>query len=349
MSTPHFLAHRCLSFVFPLVALAALPACSSDDGSSDTPDTATDGSASDGAGGSTDASASDAGDHDAGPTDAGDDDAGPTDAATTDAGSADAATGDAGTTDAGTTDAGTTDAGPAPKRPFVAHKLAIAGVWESAFGGNETLSDTAWATPYGVASVAKFDNDKRWVITQNSKDDKFNPNTFSKVVWTAPKTETKDGFALSSIYVCTVDFGLATADLAEATTKTADDSDPAKSGCGSFGWTQLSAVEVAGTWKTNFGSEEQINRQAWGFAWLRAFTNGKNVAYTQNPEDAKYGPSTFNKLTWTTTKDGKWFYCTVDFGLKSLADAQKSTKEADATDPAKSGCGGFSWTEMSAK
>lgn len=136
--------------------------------------------------------------------------------------------------------------------------------------------------------------------------------------------------------------------MAEETTKTADDTDPNKSGCGNFGWTKLSGIETVGDWKTNFSTDEKITRHAWSFAWLRGFENGKNVAYTQNAPDAKFNPSEFSKLVWTETKDGKWWYCTVEFGLKTLDDAKKSTKTADDSDPAKTGCGNFSWTQMMA-
>ncbi|MCO4761681.1 MAG: hypothetical protein KC502_09270 [Myxococcales bacterium] len=318
--------------------------CGADDGTDDSnAGTTTDG------GVSSDGSASDGTVEDAGGQDAGGQDAGSTD--TEGASGDDAASDDAAQTtgDAGTTDGGSVDAGAPAKRPFTAHKIAIAGVWESSFGGNEIIDDTAWATPYGAAKIVKTDNTKRVVFTQNAKDDKYNPSKFNKVVWTAPSKETKDGFEVTTIYQCTVAFGLDSLALAEQNTQTADDSDPAKSGCGKFPWTKLSALETAGEWQTNFKTSETINRQAWGFAWVRGFENGKNVAYTQNPADAKYSPNKWNKLVWTTPKGGKWHYCTVDFGLDSLKAAQESKKTADSSDPAKSGCGGFSWTEMSAK
>ncbi|HAN30728.1 MAG TPA: hypothetical protein DCQ06_03955 [Myxococcales bacterium] len=147
-------------------------------------------------------------------------------------------------------------------------------------------------------------------------------------------------------YVCTVAYGLDSLELAEGSTQTADDSDPAKSGCGGFGWTGLSTIETEGTWKTNFGGVEIINRQAWSKSWLRGFVNKDRVAFTQNPEDAEYAPGRFNRLQWTANSAGKWYYCTTDFDLESLQAAKDSTKTADDSDPAKSGCGGFAWTEM---
>lgn len=337
------LLHRLL-MLLAFTAALSLSACGSDDGGDGK------GAPSDAAsvdGGATDGTSGDDG---SAAEDGGADAAAAEDGLSEDGQSAGDAMSDAGATgDAGTTADATA---PAP-RPFTPHKIAIAGVWESNFGGNETITDKAWATTYGASQVIKFDNDKGVVYTQNAKDDKYNPSKFNKIMWTAPKQSAADGFQVWSMYYCTVDFGLDSLAMAEASTKTADSTDPAKGGCGTFPWTQLTALETVGEWKTNFGGTETINRQAWSYAWVKAFENKKNVAYTKNPADAKYNPGKWNKLVWASPKSGdkagKWYYCTVDFGLDSLDAAKKSAKKADDKDLTGKGCGGFSWTEMTAK
>ncbi len=296
-----------------------------------------------------DTSPTDGGSADGGASDSGSDDVGSTDAGSADAGSADAGSVDAGSGDAGSGDAGAVDAGPPPKRPESADKIAIAGVWQSSFGGNETVADKAWSAGTGNTEVVEFDNAGRWVITRNPDDAKYNPGKFNKVVWTNPEVVDAGGWKARVFHYCWVDFGLDTAALAKASTHTADDSEPEKSGCGKFPWTRLSSLETVGSWKTNFGGAEEINTHAWSFAWLRAFDNGKNEAFTQNPADAKYNPGAFNKVVWTDAKAGAWHYCIVDFGLPTLDAARKTAKKADASDPGKKGCGGFGWTKMSAK
>lgn len=270
------------------------------------------------------------------------------DAGNADAAGQDTAGSDTSGVDTSGSDTSGADAQTPLARPFVAHKLEIAGLWESAFGGNERFSDTAYTTAFGASTVIKFDNTKRWLITQNAADSKNNPSKFNKIVWIAPKATDLGGFNVSTTYYCWVAFAQDTAALAEASTQTADGSDPEKTGCGGFSWTKLTSLATVGEWQTPFGTET-INRQAWGFSWLRAFENAKNTAYTQNPTDAKYGPDTYNKVVWTAPKDGKWFGCIVDFGQATLDAAKKSTKTADSSDPAKSGCGGFAWTEMTVK
>ncbi len=329
--------------------LTSLIGCGSETTTSAATDGGTDGVTLDSAGG--DGSSADSG-ADSGTTDDGaGSDAGEAakDGGSDDATAGDAAAGDAAAGDAAAGDAMSGDAGSPSLRPFTAQKIEIAGLWQSNFGGNERLTDATWTTPFGAASVVKFDNDKRVLFAQNAKDDQYNPSKFSKLQWTAPKQSAVGGFQVWTTHYCIVDFGLDSLALAEQSTKTANDGAPEKSGCAGFAWTTLTALETVGQWQTNFGSGETINRQAWGYAWLEAFDNSKNVAYSRNPDDAKFGPGTWNKIVWTQPVAGKWHFCTVDFGLDSLAAAQKTSKTADDTDLTGKGCGGFSWTAMTAK
>ena len=108
--------------------------------------------------------------------------------------------------------------------------LEIAGTWTSSFG-EEVITSSAWTSPMATATVVDFDNDGNYAVTQNAANDQYAPSKFNKIVWTEPK----DG----AFYYCVVDFGHDSAEAAKATAKTADDSDPASSGCGGFGWTEL--------------------------------------------------------------------------------------------------------------
>jgi hypothetical protein len=60
----------------------------------------------------------------------------------------------------------------------------------------------------------------------------FNPDTYDRTVW----TDLEGG----SFYFCTIDYGLDTAEEAEASTTPFDASDP-ENGCGGFPWTKLTA------------------------------------------------------------------------------------------------------------
>jgi len=227
--------------------------------------------------------------------------------------------------------------GDSPQPDVVAVPVSIMGTWSSNFGGYEEISDKQW----NDMVMAKLDGAARVAITQNPADEKYNPGKFNKIVFTAPK----DG----SFYYCYVDYGKATAALAEASTQTADASTPDKGGCGGFAWTRLTQAEpiaIAGTWKNNFGGTDTISSRKWNTAAISLFDNVKHWAITQNAADDKYYPSKFTKVVWTKSSGGSLSYCMVDFGLDSVALAQATTKIADDTAPDNGGCGGFSWTKL---
>lgn len=105
-------------------------------------------------------------------------------------------------------------------------------------------------------------------------------------------------------------------------------------------------LEIAGEWKGEFG-DENISVEDWSGAMVVEFDNDHNVAYTQYPEDAEFNPGKFSKLVWTEPTDEGFYYCTLDFGLDSLADAKDSAKTADAKNPEDMGsCGMFAWTKL---
>jgi len=107
-------------------------------------------------------------------------------------------------------------------------------------------------------------------------------------------------------------------------------------------------LEVEGTWVTQFETTETVSSNTWNSQTIISYSNKKNFAITQNPVDAKFAPSKFNRLVWTELVGTTFYYCTVDFGLESASDAENSTKTADSADLDK-GCGTFPWTKMQAK
>jgi hypothetical protein len=109
------------------------------------------------------------------------------------------------------------------------------------------------------------------------------------------------------------------------------------------------AIELVGTYSSNFGSDETITEEKWGDATLEDWDNGANWAVTRNPDDAEYFPGKYAKVVWTEPAGGSFYYCTVAYGLDTLEAAATSTQAADATNPDTSGCSGFSWTKLSVK
>ena len=105
-------------------------------------------------------------------------------------------------------------------------------------------------------------------------------------------------------------------------------------------------IEIASTWDDNYGGTTTISNDKWGSATVTKFDNTARVAITQNAADAEYSPGKFNKNVWTELKNNTFYYCTVDYGKDTAADAETTTKTANANDLDGTGCGGFAWTKM---
>ena len=112
---------------------------------------------------------------------------------------------------------------------------------------------------------------------------------------------------------------------------------------------QSSEIEISGTWNSSFGGTETISSEAWGETTVVDFDNAENVAIIRNPDDDMFNPGKFNRVIWTEPKDGSFYYCWVDFGLDTEAEAKESDATADDSDPDTTGCGGTNpWTKLSA-
>lgn len=212
----------------------------------------------------------------------------------------------------------------------------LAGAWRNEFGGVEVIDEERWNDD----AVVSFDSKANVAITQTSEDSEWSPGKFNRVVWTEPK----DGVA----YTCTIEFGLDTKEDAEASTKVADATNPAEGGCADFPWTKIErieAIELTGTWDTEFETTEQIDSRRWDSSALVSFDNEANVAVTQNADDAEWNPGKFNKVVWTEPKDGVAYTCMVAFGQDS-ADAALGAEDTSDADDLDSGCAGFSWTRL---
>lgn len=216
--------------------------------------------------------------------------------------------------------------------------LEVEGSWVDNYGTAYTIDDQTW----GNQAVIEFDNQENFAVTEGEDFETGEP-AFSKVVWTEPA----DG----EWWYCTVDFGLDSAEAALNTEKSADASNPSESGCGDFPWTQMRVpIEVTGTYMNQFDSMETVTATTWDFGIEQSIVdwdNQANWAITQNPEDAEFNPSAFNKIVWLEPNDQDvFFYCTVDFGLETEEAARTTAKTADSGAPLEGGCGESPWTEL---
>jgi len=121
--------------------------------------------------------------------------------------------------------------------------IEIAGIYDSVYGGVETITDTTWETasdayPAFFMRVDSFDNAQNIAITQNIADENYTSVGFNKIVWIEPDA---DGV----FYYCTVDYELESAEAAAASVEVADESAPEAGGCGGYPWTKLLPKDAA--------------------------------------------------------------------------------------------------------
>jgi hypothetical protein len=227
------------------------------------------------------------------------------------------------------------------KMVVAAPKIAIIGTWDDTWGSSTTITKDKW----GSTKIAKFDNAKRYAITQNPADAMWSPNKFSKYVWTAPQG--------NSFYYCTVEFDQDTAEAAENTAKTADENDLNGKGCGGFSWTKYvahSPIEVAGTWNEEFAeTPTTITASKWGASTVTKYNNAMRYSVVQAPADAEWGANKFSKFVWTPVESNVFFYCIIEYGKDTADEAENTTNIADPSSPTTGGCGGFKWTKMTLK
>jgi hypothetical protein len=123
------------------------------------------------------------------------------------------------------------------------------------------------------------------------------------------------------------------------------------------------ALEIEGTWSSNFGGTEIIGADTWASVYtdmdgmeftsetsIEAYSNDENEVVTQNSEDDAFNPSKFNRIVWTEIDEDSFYFCITDFGLESAADALARNTPADDSDPDEGGCGtgdnDFPWTKL---
>jgi hypothetical protein len=122
----------------------------------------------------------------------------------------------------------------APGGDAAAEPLGLIGSYTDAWGTAHEISAASWTQTYPgsapmVFHVAQFDNAAGWVVAQNDAANEFSAGLWSRFDWL------RDGDAL---WYCQSAYDAASEEAAVAA-PAADRADPASSGCGGFGWTNL--------------------------------------------------------------------------------------------------------------
>jgi hypothetical protein len=123
------------------------------------------------------------------------------------------------------TTGGTGDTGTPP-----AEALAIVGSYTDEFGTEHVIDDASWTQTFpgygsSVWTITSYDNDGMFLVAQNSPDDAYSPDLWSRFDW------------VGDLAYCQTAYDAPTEADALATPRP-DDTDLA-GGCSGFSWTDL--------------------------------------------------------------------------------------------------------------
>ncbi len=108
-------------------------------------------------------------------------------------------------------------------------------------------------------------------------------------------------------------------------------------------------LAIAGSYTDNWGGTHEITDGSWvqgsSTYHITQFDNDAMFAIAHNDSGNEYNPDLFSRFDWATDGSGQLWYCQTAYAAADEAEAL-ATAAADPTDPATTGCGGFSWTQL---
>ena len=223
--------------------------------------------------------------------------------------------------------------------------IDIVGDYDDGFGGFVRIAETFVSyTWYGEdIAISAYDNDGGWIVGQNSPNDPWSPNLWSRMEW----VETAD-----AVLWCQTEFAAESEEAALAGASA--DREDAETGCSGFPWTVLTPghgpIAVAGEYDDGFGGFVRVDNTGVWFAWAGAanvamteYDNGGEWAIGQNSTDDPSSPNLWSRFEWALSDDG-FYWCQTGFS-EADANAARALEAADRSDW-EGGCSGFSWSRI---
>ncbi len=112
-------------------------------------------------------------------------------------------------------------------------------------------------------------------------------------------------------------------------------------------------IEVAGEYTDAYGSEHVVTDEMWTTAYpgyaadvyhLLEYDNARDYAIAQNDAANYFNSGLYSRFDWYDDGMTLW-YCQTRYDAADAAEAE-ATPRGDTSDPGASGCGGFSWTNL---
>ncbi len=217
--------------------------------------------------------------------------------------------------------------------------LEIQGRWFDDYGTAHEINQDAWQMGNSRFLVSSWDNDADYLIAQNDSINAYFPGLWSRFDWT---------MSGSTLYYCQIAYDAADASAAEAANG-ADFTDLI-AGCNGFAWSRLRPqLEIRGSWVDNWGSSHTISEDLWAIDsssfHISQYDNFSHYAIAQNDATNAWYPAFWSRFDWTWN-GSSYYYCQTAYDAATEADAL-ATAAANSSDLL-TGCGGFSWSKLSA-
>ncbi|AFM11066.1 hypothetical protein [Turneriella parva] len=228
----------------------------------------------------------------------------------------------------------------------------FSGSFTDNYGGKHFLTAGTWQLKDDwtnqTDTITKINGQAGYFIVQKSAADAYNASKFQKVVYIS----NSDG----SFYTCTLSpFNSNDAATAEAITDNTTKTNPLTGGCSGFSWTKLSPVKnpLIGKWRDAYSGKHTISVSNWVSDYGTPSTDAiirynaiDGYLVIQKSASDTYNPSKYQKMILTEFS-GSWYTCTVSPFDSATANAAAAIADTTTkTNPAASGCGGFSWTQL---
>jgi len=113
-------------------------------------------------------------------------------------------------------------------------------------------------------------------------------------------------------------------------------------------------LAINGVYTDNFGADHTVTNALWTYAYgayppsyfaITTYDNAERYAIAQNDVVNSYYGGLFSRFDWLVDSNDAIWFCQTTFTAATEADAL-ATLRPDDSDPANSGCSGFSWTNL---
>ncbi len=232
--------------------------------------------------------------------------------------------------------------------------ISLAGKYADRLTMQHDISDKYWNLSYpGTGScerqVLNFDRNAGFATYVEGVTNCPNPGKYGKVFFESESADLH--------WFCTFLSGKATASEVEEDAERPQSVSPSLGGCNGSAWGKLTPIDanltLNGDFTDNWSSTHKFTNTLWttsGCTYAIIFYDTTNgfFLYQQQGDASCYAANNykFGKVFWAVSSANKLYYCQLLYDKASYLTVANDTSKPGYTNPASSGCGGFSWTQL---